>query len=322
MRIFKDNFWLNILAWNKDLPIDHSVRTSDYPYLSSDTFRSFADFIIDETRCPFSIDEIVDGSIIYISMPCLQYFFKNYFPFIKKKIILISSYHDLSAPKLYQLFLKESKLAVWFTINIDMHHPKVEPIPLGLPLKYWNFSYFDIFKNIRNQTPVKKTKLLYGNFSLTNNYTRNHLLVLLQKKQQLVYFTPKKTLIEYFSDIAESKFVLSPPGWGIDCFRTWESLLLNSIPVVITSSLDPLYIDLPICIIKNWNDLTEEYLKNSWEEIQTKKFHIDKIFAPYWLNLIKSCQMALSQDSSNFVFDTWCDSYKEKNKELIPVFFN
>src|SRR3990170_3495520 len=121
MSASEDNFWLNILAWNKSLPIDHSIRTSDYPYLSSDTFRSFADFIIDETRRPFNINEIEDGSIIFVSMPCLQYFFKNYFPLIKKQIILISSYHDLSAPKLYQLYLNEKKLAAWFTINIDMY---------------------------------------------------------------------------------------------------------------------------------------------------------------------------------------------------------
>ena len=44
------------------------------------------------------------------------------------------------------------------------------------------------------------------------------------------------------------KFILSPPGAGFDCHRTWEALYLGAIPIVKTSSLDPLYKDLPVVI--------------------------------------------------------------------------
>ena len=86
--------------------------------------------------------------------------------------------------------------------------------------------------------------------------------------------------------MAHYKFALSPRGWGPDCYRTWEALLVGTIPIVrrcqfdmylvrsddvvdsgmkctITSpaggELDKLYQDLPVLIIDNWEELTDEF---------------------------------------------------------------
>ncbi len=37
---------------------------------------------------------------------------------------------------------------------------------------------------------------------------------------------------EYFQKVASSKFVSSPTGVGIDCYRTYESILLGAVPIV------------------------------------------------------------------------------------------
>jgi hypothetical protein len=44
-------------------------------------------------------------------------------------------------------------------------------------------------------------------------------------------------------------FEICPRGNGLDCHRTWEALLLRSIPIVRTSTLDPLYEGFPVVII-------------------------------------------------------------------------
>ncbi len=49
--------------------------------------------------------------------------------------------------------------------------------------------------------------------------------------------------------MAESKFVLSPPGFGEDCYRTWEAVLLGAVPIVRRSPLQQLYDGAPVVVV-------------------------------------------------------------------------
>ena len=88
--------------------------------------------------------------------------------------------------------------------------------------------------------------------------------------------------LEYMEQMAEFKFALSPRGYGPDTYRTWEALMVGSIPIVHTSQLDSLYADLPILIIDDWECLTQEFLEKKYKEITSKKWPIDKLFMAYW----------------------------------------
>lgn len=90
--------------------------------------------------------------------------------------------------------------------------------------------------------------------------------------------------------MSRAKFVVSPPGAGIDAFRTWEALLLGCYPIVKSSFLNSLYENLPVVIIKNWSEVTKEFLDNKLEEFQKKEFDWQKIFAPYWFEKIRNVQ--------------------------------
>ena len=48
-------------------------------------------------------------------------------------------------------------------------------------------------------------------------------------------------------------FELSPSGNGLDCHRTYEAIILNTIPIVRSNTLDPIYKehDLPVVIVLN-----------------------------------------------------------------------
>jgi len=83
-----------------------------------------------------------------------------------------------------------------------------------------------------------------------------------------------------------SKFIVSPRGNGIDCCRVWESLYLETIPVLKTSSLDSLYEDLPVLIVQNWTDVTREFLEKKYIEMSSKKYKKEKLHVDYWSNLI------------------------------------
>jgi hypothetical protein len=48
-----------------------------------------------------------------------------------------------------------------------------------------------------------------------------------------VWHAPPKPFASYLDDMARCRWVLSPPGNGVDCHRTWEALYLGVTPIVL-----------------------------------------------------------------------------------------
>ncbi len=51
-----------------------------------------------------------------------------------------------------------------------------------------------------------------------------------------------------------------------------------------------MYKDLPVLIIEDWTEITEEFLNKKYEEFKQKKYNNKKAFASYWLKKIKRRQ--------------------------------
>jgi hypothetical protein len=93
-------------------------------------------------------------------------------------------------------------------------------------------------------------------FSLHTNYEERSLALKFAKLIDGVYLvnspiTPK----QYRNLVLRSKFVISPPGNGPDCHRTWEALYLGAIPIVISKSWPFNHLELPVVIIDSWDQL-------------------------------------------------------------------
>lgn len=91
---------------------------------------------------------------------------------------------------------------------------------------------------------------------------------------------PRRNLYERMS---QYKYVISPFGNGVDCYRTWEALAVGCIPIVRSSGLDGLFEGLPVMIVKKWSDVTREAL----DTFIPDKSQIDKLKLEYWLARIK-----------------------------------
>jgi hypothetical protein len=64
---------------------------------------------------------------------------------------------------------------------------------------------------------------------------------------------------DYYKLLKQTKFVICPPGTGVDTHRVYESLFFGAIPIIKTSFLDQMYIKIGGCwIVNDWNDVTEE----------------------------------------------------------------
>lgn len=58
--------------------------------------------------------------------------------------------------------------------------------------------------------------------------------------------------IQFWRKLQRHTFAFAPPGAGLDTHRFWEILLLQSVPIVISSPLDVLYSQFPVLIVSSW----------------------------------------------------------------------
>lgn len=52
------------------------------------------------------------------------------------------------------------------------------------------------------------------------------------------------------------------------------------------SKLDDLYVGLPVLIVDRWEDVTEQFLTNKYNEIRVKQYDIAPLYVDYWRNKI------------------------------------
>ncbi|MCX5922224.1 MAG: hypothetical protein NTX86_02760 [Candidatus Dependentiae bacterium] len=272
---------------------DNNQKLSSFPYITGDTLRTLASCCIDELRIPFNTNDIHDGDIIFVRSNLIPYFFDVVHPLLQAHYILISHNEDSPAIRNYENFLDDEKLIAWFAMNVEIthRHPKLHLIPIGIANSYWPFGNVEILDEVTKKLPnIQKQHLLYINFYLEDTRASRIPIYKLFLNKPWAYRRYGRPWNEYLEDLVSSLFVLSPHGNGLDCYRTWEALLMGSIPVVKTSSLDPLYDDLPVVIVQEWEEVTEEFLVQKYREISTRDFKMQKIYAQHWLYLIKECQ--------------------------------
>lgn len=272
----------------------YSSRPDSKPLISGDTFRSIANHIYDEIT---TLDpaKVSNGDIIFINLSHVEAFFTKIHPYITARYILISHNHDYSAPGAFRHMLDDDKLIAWFTQNADIiGHPKLIPIPIGLSNKHWNHSreHDKMILQTRSSLPsnIEKKYLLYVNFNVHTCPPVRQPVYDFFIKLPFCSWHSNKPYKDYLYDLAQSKFVLSPHGNGLDCHRTWETLYMGSFALVKTSTLDPLYEGLPVVIVSDWSEVTPEFLENKYQEMNNKNYNYEKLYFDYWYNLIKRIQ--------------------------------
>ena len=220
------------------------------------------------------------------------------------KFILVTGDEDTTIPEDFKdksnQILNSPNLIHWYSQNLnDLTNSKLTSIPIGL--------YYHTRVNGKDESPYKQEQLifelniipfyerkikLYINFinTIRGRYgekDRKDALEQIPKFLQII----EKNIIqrkETWNNMIQYAFVVSPLGNGLDCHRTWEALVLGCIPVVKTSSLDILYKDLPVLIVKNWYDINEELLNNTIGEFKNKRFNYDKLTLEYWKNILSN----------------------------------
>jgi len=176
-----------------------------------------------------------------------------------------------------------------FGQNVCVKDDRLVPIPIGLE----DPKYFPYLKKMKTIDKVMKanipvTKLLYCNVNpLTNVYQRTNAINAVTKINSddvtIKNVGNGVDFNSYIINIASHKFVICPDGNGCDSHRIWETLYMRNIPIVIRHTfLEEFAKYLPILIVDNWNEITEEFLNEQYEIFSKRTYNYDLLNFSYW----------------------------------------
>lgn len=254
-------------------------------------------------------EERQDGTVIYICSFMGVHNFVQYLDRIKFKFVLVSGDCDETVPNQvfdnndnFLNFIQNDKILHWYCQNCIVDHPKITRLPIGLD--YHTISNNDDRLGHQRTSPLLQEKdlisiknsalpfwernsMCYSNFHLTLWECRKEAVNNIQK--EVVFYEPQNLKrMDSWKNQADYAFVISPHGHGLDCHRTWEALILGCIAIVKKSGLDPMYEDLPVLIIDDWNQITPEFLKYSLVKFKDKQFNYEKLTLEYWRNQMRT----------------------------------
>lgn len=285
---------------------DPAKRGADAPYISGNTYRSIANWCLDETNTPIDTHRVKKGDIIFVKGCLLDCFFAYVHPHLKEPYILLSCDADETNGVERQMpFINSNTLVVLGCVNCqEPRHPKIIPLPLGVPNgSAVGFPKKEEYTDLINKR-INKSIFCSSNFSVSSHSWREHVYQVVQKKPFITVLS-NSSPSTYLYNMAASQFCISPRGAGIDCFRTWEALILGCVPVLEKSPLDSLFYRLPVLLIDDYENITVEQLMAFQKYVIDcrHEFDLEKIYAQFWIDFFLKLQTIVRSDmeSENFV---------------------
>jgi hypothetical protein len=227
-------------------------------FITGNNFKKYCNFILDENG--FRQQNITRTKpqttpIFFVKTDYVDSFFSgSLLP--KESFILLTHNSDHSIGHQYIKYLEYPFLKSWYAQNVNLIHPKLIPIPIGIANSEWPHGDVSTLESVI-LSDLKKNQLMYANFNVNTNYKqRLYCLKFIDNR----YIENNVSFQTYLNNTAQAYFSICPLGNGIDSHRIWESLYLKTVPVVEdTYNIRRLQnsLNLPIVIVKEWKELTD-----------------------------------------------------------------
>jgi len=164
-------------------------------------------------------------------------------------------------------------------------HESICAIPSGLEnySKLRNGVPGDYLREIKKNVESERAISVFISFKVSNNLPeRNHLRKLFSKIEGS--YAPKEPINpkRYRKALLNSKYVISPPGNGPDCHRTWESIYLGATPVVLRKFWPFAQDNLPVLVVDEWSDAIDVIeLESKFEKASFNNWNSYKLWDKY-----------------------------------------
>eukprot|EP00667_Euglena_gracilis_P014348 EG_transcript_14843 len=169
-------------------------------------------------------------------------------------------------------------------VPYQQHHPKLVPIPLGLPKPTKPPKALHTAR--QQQGPdVAPTQLLLSRFRVDLGPQRPLVAKAIARNfPNLTTAQIKKQ--GFFEELARTKFIVSPPGVGLESGKAAEALYFGRVPIVSHLFRNDSLQGLPFVTAWNWTAVTPAWLQQKWSDFlkePAKKYDVEKLWAPWWI---------------------------------------
>lgn len=276
------------------------IRPGSFPLISADTFRALSSVRI-EFGSISRLPKLFQHELVYLDMAMFENprgqrnsgfdALRDQFDDLEnpRSSILIITNADIPPSSELLSEFQETFLHVYCS-NVQSETARLSAIPVGLEnlYRFRNGRLKDFLAAGLEPASECKRRTVTGHFNIGNNREVREPLALALRKSRFGWEEKRLSPRDYRQVVRESKFVLSPPGNGADCHRTWEAIYLGAVPVVLRGTLAPsLVSNLPIVEVDSYEEFVGR-TENELEELYTSihRRPRERAFMPFWVHRI------------------------------------
>jgi hypothetical protein len=244
-----------------------------------------------DSRADISLDRgrPLAGSCVYCKVDHLIGLFDQVRQ-VRNRVVLVSSESDRPITK--EFFQRRPpQIAHWFSTNIQTKDERLSALSLGLANSYCGITLKAPLIATRSRSFPERSRWLYVNFRTTSNPAAREPVMRhfqsLNNEDWVTVQEAKLGLEPFLDEMTSHRFVLCPPGNGIDTHRLWEALYSRTIPVALAHYATDSFRDLPILFVEDFRELTRGFLAREYQRITSSKWNWQKLFLPWWLDRIR-----------------------------------
>lgn len=241
--------------------LKYATGRSSYPFISGDTYAALCDYQFNQDLSLTGLKKNSESIKLFLPAYLKDQFISelksNNLDFTDD-IVVIHNYDNIPTDAEMTFFSKRFKKV--HSVNWLGDKTIATPIPIGL--ENWSLLRNGVprdFLELINQglLPTSKRPIrILSSFSIETNSTERSRAIEFSRSngdvfQMPAFPSPKK----YREMLSNSAFVLSPPGNGADCHRTWEAIYLGAIPIVLKKYWPFSHLGLPVLAVEDWSEI-------------------------------------------------------------------
>ncbi len=173
----------------------------------------------------------------------------------------------------------------WYALNVACAEPRLRPLPMGMarPQARGCGARYEDVPVVWAALPPDRPYVASGCWNSKNNVPeRLTARAAFANRHGIVLRHSDLSTTAFLTLCGESRFVISPPGNGIDCHRTWEAMYMGAVPLVKRSPALETFSDLPMLAVDDWHTLTDARLAEVWQEYRAREWNMERLFFQHW----------------------------------------
>lgn len=267
--------------------INYSAGKSSHPFISGDTYAGLCDYRFSEKSSLADLKKKYESIKLFLPANLKDRFLSELISDksdFSRDCLVIHNYDNI--PTIEEMTIFSKRFSSVYSVNWLGDRAIAKPIPIGL--ENWallrNGVPTDFLRLIEQgliPTPKRSISIL-SSFSIETNSIERSKAIEFSKSNSDVFQMPTFTSPKKYRDmVSNSAFVLSPPGNGADCHRTWEAIYLGAIPIVLKKYWPFSHLNLPVLAVEEWSDVPSVIrAKSEWNALSIEDLRSEFLTFP------------------------------------------